>query len=107
MSGSQLRDGRDVRWAGIELVALIGVLLRQADDIEQVLSNLFRVRRWLPLFAPALPQIPRPNQEFQTVRSDGGLLPPDLLRRLLDRHSSLVGIRAPRLSKGSTALASL
>ena len=26
-------------------------------------------------------QMPRPNQEFQTVRSEGGLLPPDLLRR--------------------------
>jgi len=33
----------------------------------------------------------RPRQEFQTVRSEGGLLPPDLLRRLLDRHSSLAG----------------
>ena len=29
--------------------------------------------------------MPRPNQEFQTVRSDGGILPPDLLGRLLDR----------------------
>ena len=37
--------------------------------------------------------MPRPNQEFQTVRSEGGLLPPDLLRRLLDRHSSLAGTR--------------
>ena len=35
----------------------------------------------------------RLRQEFQTVRSEGGLLPPDLLRRLLDRHSSLVGTR--------------
>ena len=34
-----------------------------------------------------------PRQEFQTVRSEGGLLPPDLLRRLLDRHSSLAGTR--------------
>ena len=34
-----------------------------------------------------------PRQEFQTVRSEGGLLPPDLLRRLLDRHSSLSGTR--------------
>ena len=50
--------------------------------------------------------MPRLNQEFQTVHSDGGLLPPDLLRRLLDRDSSLVGIRAIRLSKGSTELAS-
>ena len=37
--------------------------------------------------------MPRPNQEFQTVRSEGGLLPPDLLRRLLDRHSFLAGTR--------------
>ena len=37
--------------------------------------------------------MPRPNQEFQTVRSEGGLLPPDLLRRLLDRHSALAGTR--------------
>ena len=35
----------------------------------------------------------RLRQEFQTVRSEGGLLPPDLLRRLLDRHSSLAGTR--------------
>ena len=35
----------------------------------------------------------RPRQEFQTVHSEGGLLPPDLLRRLLDRHSSLAGTR--------------
>ena len=34
------------------------------------------------------------NQEFQTVRSEGGLLPRDLLRRLLDRHSFLAGTRA-------------
>ena len=52
----QLHEGRDVRRARMEVVALIGVLLRQADDIEQVLSNLFRVRRGLPLFAPALPR---------------------------------------------------
>ena len=51
----KLRDGRDVRRARMEVVALVGVLLRQADDIEQVLSNLFRVRRWLPLFALKLP----------------------------------------------------
>ena len=37
--------------------------------------------------------MPRPNQEFQTVRSEGGLLPPDLRRRLLDRHSTLAGNR--------------
>ena len=54
----QLREGLDVRRARIEVVALIGVLLRQADDIEQVLSNLFRVRRGLPLFAPAFPHGP-------------------------------------------------
>ena len=35
----------------------------------------------------------RRRQEFQTVRSEGGLLPPDLLRRLLDRHSALAGTR--------------
>lgn len=35
----------------------------------------------------------RLRQEFQTVRSEGGLLPPDLLRRLLDRHSTLAGTR--------------
>ena len=35
----------------------------------------------------------RLRQEFQTVRSEGGLLPPDLLRRLLDRHASLAGTR--------------
>ena len=35
----------------------------------------------------------RLRQEFQTVRSEGGLLPPDLLRRLLDRHSALAGTR--------------
>ena len=32
-----------------------------------------------------------PRHEFQTIRSEGGLLPPDLLRRLLDRHTSLAG----------------
>ena len=35
----------------------------------------------------------RLRHEFQTVRSEGGLLPPDLLRRLLDRHSALAGTR--------------
>ena len=35
----------------------------------------------------------RLRREFHTVRSEGGLLPPDLLRRLLDRHSSLAGTR--------------
>ena len=35
----------------------------------------------------------RRRQEFQTVRSEGGLLPPDLLRRVLDRRSALAGTR--------------
>ena len=39
------------------------------------------------------PDVTRLRQEFQTVRSEGGLLPPDLLRRLLDRHSALAGTR--------------
>ena len=38
--------------------------------------------------------MPRPNQEFQTVRSKGGLLAPDFLRRLHDRHSSFAGTRS-------------
>ena len=33
----------------------------------------------------------RRNQEFQTIRSEGGLLPADLLRRVLDRSSNLAG----------------
>ena len=33
----------------------------------------------------------RPNQDFQTIRSEGGLLPPDLLRRVLDPGAKLVG----------------
>ena len=33
--------------------------------------------------------MPRPNQNFQTVRSEGGLLPPDLLQRVLDPRSGL------------------
>jgi len=37
--------------------------------------------------------VTRPRQEFQTIRSEGGLLPPDLLRRVLDRHSALAGTR--------------
>ena len=36
----------------------------------------------------------RLRQEFQTVRFEGGLLPPDLLRRFLDRHSALAGTRS-------------
>ena len=47
-----------MRWARMEVVALIGVHLRQADDIEQVLPDLFRVRRGLPLFAPPSPDGP-------------------------------------------------
>jgi hypothetical protein len=35
----------------------------------------------------------RRNQEFQTVRSEGGLLPPDLLRRVLDPKEGLDGTR--------------
>ena len=37
--------------------------------------------------------MPRPNQDFQTVRSEGGLLPPDLLQRVLDPRSGLAGTR--------------
>ena len=35
----------------------------------------------------------RNSQEFQTIRSEGGLLPPDLLRRLIDPRSKLPGVR--------------
>lgn len=35
----------------------------------------------------------RRNQDFQTIRSEGGLLPPDLLRRTLDPKAQLVGTR--------------
>ena len=35
----------------------------------------------------------RNRQEFQTIRSEGGLLPPDLLRRLIDPRSKLPGVR--------------
>lgn len=35
----------------------------------------------------------RRNQEFQTLRSEGGLLPADLLRRVLEPRSGLEGIR--------------
>jgi len=37
--------------------------------------------------------VTRLRQEFQTVHSEGGLLPPDLLRRLLDQRSDLAGTR--------------
>lgn len=36
----------------------------------------------------------RRNQEFQTIRSEGGLLPVDLLRRVLDRSANLIGTRS-------------
>ena len=52
----QLHEGRDVCWARIEVVALVGVFLGEPDEVEQVLSSLFGVRRGLSLFAPALPQ---------------------------------------------------
>jgi hypothetical protein len=35
----------------------------------------------------------RRTQEFQTLRSEGGLLPPDLLRRVIDPRGSLKGTR--------------
>jgi hypothetical protein len=35
----------------------------------------------------------RHAQDFQTIRSEGGLLPPDLLRRVLDPRSKLAGTR--------------
>ncbi|MBZ5554571.1 MAG: N-6 DNA methylase [Acidobacteriia bacterium] len=35
----------------------------------------------------------RRNQDFQTIRSEGGLLPPDLLRRVLDPRAKLDGTR--------------
>lgn len=33
----------------------------------------------------------RRNQEFQSIRSEGGLLPSDLLRRILDSREKLPG----------------
>lgn len=36
----------------------------------------------------------RRAQEFQTIRSEGGLLPPDLLRRVIDPRGSLKGTKA-------------
>lgn len=35
----------------------------------------------------------RRTDEFQTIRSEGGLLPPDLLRRVLDPKANLAGTR--------------
>ena len=32
--------------------------------------------------------------DFQTIRSEGGLLPPDLLRRVLDPKAKLEDIRS-------------
>jgi hypothetical protein len=37
--------------------------------------------------------VARRNQEFQTIRSEGGLLPSDLLRRVIDPRGSLKGTR--------------
>ena len=36
----------------------------------------------------------RRTQDFQTIRSEGGLLPQNLLRRVLDPHSGLPGTTA-------------
>lgn len=38
--------------------------------------------------------MPRRNNEFQTIRSEGGLLPPDLLRRVIDPRGSLQGTKS-------------
>ena len=37
--------------------------------------------------------MPRRTNEFQTIRSEGGLLPPDLLRRVIDPKEKLDGTR--------------
>jgi hypothetical protein len=37
--------------------------------------------------------MPRRSTEFETIRSEGGLLPPDLLRRVLDPKAKLDGTR--------------
>jgi hypothetical protein len=37
--------------------------------------------------------MPRRNHDFQSIRSEGGLLPPDLLRRILDPREKLAGTR--------------
>ena len=50
----QLYDGRGMGWMRIEVIALIGVLAGQTDDVEQVFSNLFRIRRSLPLYTPSI-----------------------------------------------------
>ena len=33
----------------------------------------------------------RRGQDFQTIRSEGGLLPPDILRRILDPREKIPG----------------
>ncbi len=35
----------------------------------------------------------RHSSDFQTIRSEGGLLPPDVLRRVLDPKEQLPGTR--------------
>ena len=37
--------------------------------------------------------MPRKTNDFLTVRSEGGLLPPDLLRRIVDAHGKVPGTR--------------
>ena len=87
----QLREGLDVRRARMEVVALIGVLLRQTDDIEQVLPDLFGVRRGLPLFAPALPHwasgavnVCRPNGDGVSSWSVAWVIPAIGIERVRD-----------------------
>ena len=36
--------------------------------------------------------MPRRTTEFQTIRSEGGLLPPDLLRRIVDPTGKVSGV---------------
>ena len=59
----QLGESREVGWERIEVIALIGVLSGKTDDVKQMLSNHYRVRRWLPLFTLA------PNRWAGVVRS--------------------------------------
>ena len=74
----------------IEMVAPFGMLLGPANDIEQVLSNLFRVRRGAPPFASVLLQwatgavdVNRPDWDGVAawsvvrvigIRAEGGIL---------------------------------
>ena len=37
--------------------------------------------------------MPRRDQDFQAIRSEGGLLPADLLRRVIDPRSNLAGTK--------------